>query len=257
MTMTTTGRIGLKIIFVLIGIICIASSLYFTDAGAANWWQKGSEILKSVAPAQTQGTLIVDEIGSGLKDALRVGTENVVRQLGDKDGFNADPAIHIPLPENLQKVKVLLEKVRMSGLTDDLELKLNRAAEAATPKAKELFWQAITEMTFDDVRAVYNGPQDAATRYLEGKMSAPLAQEMRPVVETSLAEVGAVQSYDAVMGKYKSLPFVPDIKADLTGHVIDKGLAGIFLYLAKEEAAIRQDPARRTTDILKKVFGPK
>ena len=88
-------------------------------------------------------------------------------------------------------------------------------------------------------------------------MSQPLAKEMRPIVENTLSEVGAVQAYDKVMGQYRTLPFVPDVKADLTNHVIDKGLAGIFHYLAEEEAAIRQNPAKRTTELLQRVFGSK
>ena len=102
---------------------------------------------------------------------------------------------------------------------------------------------------------IYNGPPDAATRYFQERMSAPLAEEMRPLVAESLAEVGAVQSYDAVMSRYQSLPLVPDVKADLTGHVVDKGMEGIFHYLAREEAAIRQNPAKRTTELLQQVFG--
>jgi len=38
--------------------------------------------------------------------------------------------------------------------------------------------------------------------------------------------------------------------------VVAKGLDGIFHYLAQEEAAIRTDPGARTTDLLKRVFGP-
>ena len=88
-------------------------------------------------------------------------------------------------------------------------------------------------------------------------MSPALAENMRPVVEDSLSEVGAIQAYDNVMGAYSSLPFVPDVKADLTDYVIEKGMDGIFHYVAKEEAAIRRDPAKRTTDLLKRVFGAK
>ena len=57
------------------------------------------------------------------------------------------------------------------------------------------------------------------------------------------------------MGQYDSIPFVPDAKADLTDYVVEKGMAGIFLYLGKEEAAIRDNPAQRTTELLQKVFG--
>ena len=159
------------------------------------------------------------------------------------------------LQKQLETAKSVLDRVGMSGQLDDLELRLNRAAEVATPKAKELFFQAITEMTFDDVKAIYNGPKDAATQYFRRKMSPSLAKEMKPVVESSLEQVAAIQTYDSIMDKYRSIPFVPDIKANLTDYVIEKGMDGIFYYVAEEEAAIRTNPAKRTTELLKRVFG--
>ena len=202
------------------------------------------------------GALTDAEIGDGLIEALRVGTERVVRQVGTTDGYNLDPDIHIPLPGALTDVQMVLNTIGMSGLADDLELRLNRAAEAAAPEAKALFWQAIDEMTMDDVRRIYDGPDDAATRYFQNQMTPPLATRMQPVVERSLAEVGAIQSYDNMIGRYKSVPFVPNVKTDLTGYVVEKAMDGLFHYVAKEEAAIRNDPAARTTDLLQKVFGP-
>jgi hypothetical protein len=200
-------------------------------------------------------TLGSDDIAAGLREALKVGSERVVQQVGARDGFNADPQIHIPLPGALQDVQSMLQKIGMAGLADDLELKLNRGAEAAAPEAKALFWQAISEMTLDDAKEIYNGPDDAATQYFKAKMSPPLAERMSPIVDSSLSEVGAVRSYDDMMARYETIPFVPDVKADLTGYVVEKALAGIFFYIAKEEAAIRNDPAARTTELLKKVFG--
>ncbi|MCP3900530.1 MAG: DUF4197 domain-containing protein [Desulfobacteraceae bacterium] len=197
----------------------------------------------------------IGEIGAAFKQALNIGSENVVGQLSAKNGFNNDSAIHIPLPENLKKVKKNLSRIGMSRIVDNLELKLNRAAELATSKAKKLFWQAITEMTFNDVMEIYKGPEDSATKYFKKKMSHSLSNEMRPIVKNSLSKVGAIRAFDNVMDKYKSLPFVPDIKTDLTNHVVNKGMDGIFHYIAKEEAAIRKDPVRQTTALLKKVFG--
>ena len=241
-----------------IGISSITISLIFGVAEAgSNWLDKGKDLLKTYGGSSEQSGITVEEIGAGLKDALRVGSENVVAQLGRVDGFNTDPTVHIPLPKQLNTVKSVLDKVGMSGLLEDLELKLNRAAEVATPKAKELFSQAITEMTFDDVKKIYKGPEDAATQYFRSKMSPSLAKEMEPVVNDSLFQVGAVQTYDNVMKEYKSVPFVPDVKADLTDYVIEKGMDGIFHYMAKEEAAIRTNPVKRTTDLLKRVFGSK
>jgi len=223
---------------------------------AYDWLGLGRDLLGG--GSETRGTapgLTTGEIAAGLKEALRVGSERVVSRLGTLDGFNADPQIHIPLPPSLQRARTALTAIGMGALCDDLELKLNRAAEEAVPEARALFVQAIEQMTLEDVQAIYRGPEDAATRYFQKKMSDPLAARMAPLVERSLAEVGAVRAYDAALGEYRSLPFVPDVKADLTRYVVDRGLDGVFFYLAREEAAIRADPARRTTELLRKVFG--
>ncbi len=223
-----------------------------------SWWEKGVDVFNSVSSGTGSAqSVTLGEITQAFKEALNIGSKEVVKQLGQTDGFNGDAAIHIPLPDELSKVKSVLSGIGFSGVVDDLELKLNRAAEAATPKAKALFVQAITEMTFDDVQTIYKGPDDAATQYFQEKMTPSLREEMRPIVQQSIAQVGAIQTYDQVMGKYQSLPFVPDVKADLTDHVLAKALDGIFYYIAKEEAAIRQDPAKQTTDLLKRVFGQK
>ena len=228
-------------------------------AGLANaeekWWQKGTRIFKSMDKSELAEDLSTGEIAEAFKEALHLGSENVVEQLSSEDGFNSDPAVHIPLPDELKTVKKLLDKVGLSSIVEDLELKLNRAAESATPKAKALFFQSISDMTFDDVKGIYNGPEDSATRYFQEKMSPALSEEMHPIVEDSLSSVGAIKAFDSVMGKYKTMPFVPDVNADLTDHVVQKGMDGIFHYLAQEEAAIRKDPLKQTTKLLKKVFG--
>jgi hypothetical protein len=236
----------------------ILAFLAFSLVGAsgvasAGWLDK----LKELVPAddEKRQSLSSDDISGGLKEALRVGTENVVSNLGATDGFNRDPQIHIPLPKNLGKVKKVLRKVGMDSMLTDLETRLNRAAEIATPRAKQLFISAINDMTLDDVMAIYKGPEDSATQYFKSKMSGPLAVTMKPIVDESLADVGAAKSYDEAMASYNSVPFVPQVDANLGDYVVEKGMDGIFFYLAKEEAAIRQDPSARTTDLLKRVFG--
>jgi len=258
MTRHTHGN-SLALLFLILMSGFVLQCAVPRGALAIDWLQTGKELLGGTTqpagqPALPAGLSNTDVI-AGLKDALRVGSENVVGRLGQTDGFNTDPAVHIPLPEQLETVRSTLKTIGMAGMLDDLELKLNRAAELATPKAKALFWESIDTMTLDDAQAIYNGPNDAATRYFEGKMSQPLAAEMQPVIEQSLDEVGAIQAYDAVMGQYQSIPFVPNVKADLTSYVAEKGIDGIFHYLAIEEAAIRENPVKRTTDILQKVFG--
>lgn len=234
-------------------VLCTATFVGNLQAG---WFDKAKDLLNEsgITNSTTANSLTDGEISSGLKEALSVGSELVVNQLGVSDGFNADPNIHIPLPNSLQKVQSTLEKVGMSGMLDDLETRLNRAAEIATPKAKELFKNAISSMTLDDARNILAGENDAATRYFQSKMTPDLVTEFTPIVNESLSEAGAIKSYDNAIGQYKKLPLVPDVKADLSSYVVEKGMDGIFHYLAVEEAKIRTNPVARTTDLLKKVF---
>lgn len=221
-----------------------------------DWLQKGKDLLGGFGKqGGATSQLSTQEIGAGLKEALRVGTEAVVAQLGKPNGFNADPNVRLPLPDSLKTVRSALSTVGMSASLDDLEVSLNRAAETATPRAKQLFWNAIAEMSLDDVNAIYQGPDDAATRYFQTKMTPQLSREMKPLVDQSLAEVGAIKTYDSVMNQYQKLPLVPDVKADLTSYVIEKSTDGIFHYLAIQEAEIRKDPAKQTTELLQRVFG--
>ena len=206
--------------------------------------------LLAVAPAGAQ------DIAAGLTEALEVGTGRVVAQLGKPGGFLDDPKARIPLPGPLEQAQTALRMAGMSGMVDDLEVRMNRAAEAATPVAKDLIIEAIQGLSFQDAAAILSGPNNAATRYLQRKTGKSLAQKMRPIVDKQLADAGAVQAFESIAGQYRSLPLVGGaLDVDLTGHVVTYAEKAIFAYLGQEEAAIRTNPAARTTSLLKSVFG--
>lgn len=239
-----------------------------TASAQSDWWSKAQGALNSQTGQNILGTLgsqngtsngvasalSTSEISAGLREALTIGTKNVVGKLGAVNGFNADPKIHIPLPGTLGRVDSALSSIGMGSLTDDLELRLNRAAEAATPRAKELFINAISQMTISDAQNILTGPNDSATQFLRKAMGPQLSQDMGPIVAEAISKAGAVQSYNQVIGRYSQIPFVPDAQANLNDYVVGKAMDGIFHYVAAEEAAIRQNPAARTTNLLKKVF---
>lgn len=217
-----------------------------------------NKVMENLSGAETtsgSSDLSQQQIVNGLREALKVASQRVVNQVGSKNGYLKDPAIHIPLPDQLKTVQDLLGKVGLSSLADTVETRLNRAAEQAAPKAKPIIWDAITNMSLQDARDIYQGPNDAATQYFKRVSSTQLREMISPIAKDSLKDVGALQAYDQLMGEYQSLPFVPDVKADLVSHTTELAMQGIFHYLAQEEAAIRQDPAKRTTEILKTVFG--
>ena len=204
--------------------------------------------------AGTSGALSIADIGAGLKEALNVGAGRAVSLLAVEDGFFANPDVKIPLPSKMQSVRETLDKVGFGSPFNDLELQMNRAAEQAAPQARDLFVGAITDLTLEDVQGIYTGGNDAATTFLRSKTAEPLAQKMTPIIDGSLANVGAVNTFSSIMGRYNQIPFVPKVETNLTGHVVNAGLDGIFLMLGREEAAIRQDPLKRSTDLLRRVF---
>ena len=234
-------------------ILTIIGTISFSTL-QAGWFDKIKDVVTTTSNESSGSSLSDNDIAGALKDALSIGSENVVSQLSAPGGFNSDANIRIPLPDSLQTVQKTMNKFGMGSSLNDLEDKLNAAAETATEKAKPLFLNAIKEMSWDDVKTILNGPDDAATQYFKSKMSSPLSAKMKPIVENSLNEVGAIKTYNNAMGQYKNLPLVPDVQADLSQHVLDKSIDGIFYYLAVEEKQIRENPAKRTTELLKKVF---
>lgn len=194
------------------------------------------------------------EIENGLREALRIGATQVISNLSQPGGFAQDSNIRIPLPQQLSTVASALSRAGFGHLTDDLENRLNQAAENATPQARNLFISAIKNMSFTDVKNILNGPDDAATAYLRRVTGPDLVKSLEPIISQSLSSVGAISAYDQVIAQYKTLPFVPDIKTNLINYTTQNAMNGLFYYIAQEEAAIRSNPAKHTTDLLKRIF---
>lgn len=198
--------------------------------------------------------LTENEVVDGLKEALEIGTSKAVTLVSKKNGYLKNPKIKIPLPENVRKAENILRSIGLGSKVDEFELSMNRAAERAAPKAKAIFWNAIRRMSFSDARQLLDGPDDAATQYFREKTSAQLQDEFKPIVNQAMAEVGVTQIYKSLDRKIRALPFTESLSFDLDQYVTDKALNGLFSMLAAEEKKIRQDPAARVTDLLKKVF---
>ncbi|GAB4227434.1 MAG: DUF4197 domain-containing protein [Deltaproteobacteria bacterium] len=203
------------------------------------------------------GTVADDaKVVSGLKEALSVGTANTVAATSKVDGYFANQAIKILVPEKVRGVADVLGKVGYRKEVDDFVLGMNRAAERAAPRAKAHFVGAIREMTFEDARRILGGGDTAATEYFRGKTRQKLYDEFRPIVSASMDEVGVTRSYKEMIGKYAALPFAGRAESvDLDHYVTDRALDGLFLVLGQEERKIRTDPAARVTDLLRDVFG--
>jgi hypothetical protein len=203
----------------------------------------------------SQGELSDSKVASGLKQALQIGAENSVKLTGRTDGYFGNQAIKILLPKNLRPLEKGLGAIGYQSKIDAFVLSMNRAAEAAAPSARKIFGDAILAMTFDDARKILSGGDTAATDYFKSKTTAQLTAAFRPFVEKTMNENGVTQQYNALSGQLKSIPFVKNEDLDINSYVVGKALDGLFYMLGQEEQKIRSNPAARTTDLLKEVFG--
>jgi hypothetical protein len=215
---------------------------------------------KPTSPAGTGMTFAAAQglseakIGSGLKEALQVGTGNAVNLTGRVDGYFRNQAIKILMPKQLQAVESGLRALGYGEQVDAFVLSMNRAAEKAAPAARQIFWDAIREMSFEDARRILTGGDTAATQYFEKKTTQKLTKAFSPVVERSMNEVGVVRQYNALVGQYQNLPLVQNVAFDITGYVVGEALDGLFYMVGQEEKKIRKNPAARVTELLQQVF---
>jgi hypothetical protein len=195
-----------------------------------------------------------DDIVSGLKEALVVGSQKGSTALSQVDGFFANAALKIVLPPEALKVENTLRSIGMGKQVDEAILSMNRAAEDACKSAAPIFGNAIKQMSFQDALGILKGSDTAATGYLRGKTTTELSSAFRPVIEKSMQKVDATKYWNTLITAYNKIPLTAKVNPDLSAYVTDKALSGIFYQVAVEEKNIRKDPLARTSDILKKVF---
>ena len=233
--------------------------LMATSPSHADWKKFLEDFSKSgtTALSTSEGSdLSSDTIVNGLKEALEVGTRKAVENVSKEGGYLNNPKIHIPLPPRVQQAAGLMRQLGLNKMADDFEQSINRAAEKAAPQATSIMIDAIRSMSIDDARNILNGESDAATRFFEDRTRGKLAGLFKPIIDTSLNEVGATRYYNQLDDKLSSVPVVgQELDMDLQDYVTDQALNGLFVMLAQEEQKIRDNPAARTSEILQQVFG--
>jgi hypothetical protein len=204
--------------------------------------------------AQGSGALDEATVARGLREALRVGTERTVASTSRSGGFLLNGLIRIEPPEQLAPMLRGLRAVGFGRQVDELETSMNRAAERAAGEAADVFGAAISRMTIGDALGILRGGDTAATDYFRAQTSDALVDRFTPIVDRKMQEVGLYRIYQELTAAYAALPLARKPSLDLRAHVTDRAVAGLFSVLAQEETRIREDPAARTTELLRKVF---
>jgi hypothetical protein len=209
---------------------------------------------------EQQSSLDDSTIVKGLKEALATGTERAVAAVAKTDGYFSNDLIKILLPDKVQQAANVIGALGYQRQVDEVVLTMNRAAEKAAPNAAAFFGDAIRQMSVEDAKGILSGGDTAATDFFDRKTRSQLFASFKPTVATNMNKTGATRAYKEMIGKYDISPLaamagVPSV--DLDTYVTNKALDGLFKMIAEEEKKIRTNPAARTTDILRKVFGNK
>ncbi|MGD9815850.1 MAG: DUF4197 domain-containing protein [Hyphomonadaceae bacterium] len=213
----------------------------------------------AAAPAFAQRPLLdsltQSDATRGVRDALGIAAMNATTRLAQHNGFWNDGRVRIPLPGVLGRTQSSLRRLGMSRPLDDLQQSLNRAAEAAMPEASRLFVNAVRSLTIADAIDIVRGPEDSATRYLRGRTEPQLTRLLRPAMTRALTESGAFTLLRTALREVGLASMTGDMRTEIVEFSTTKALDGCFFFIAQEERAIRRDPVRRTTDILRRVWG--
>ena len=207
------------------------------------------------APAAT-GSLSNQEVAAGLKAALQEGTRYAVDSLGRDGGYLDNASVRIPMPDSLVWVEKSLRTLGQDQLADEFVASMNHAAEQAVPEATAIFSDAIQAMTLDDARAILTGPDDAATQYFRTHTETALTDRMLPIVTRTTGTAGVTAAYKRMLSSAGGMTgLLSGDATDLDGYVTREALDGLYTMVAVEEKRIRENPAARSSDLLKRVFG--
>lgn len=209
------------------------------------------KVIKTALPKELSDSDIIE----GLKEALKVGSEKSAKLASQTDGFYKNKNIFIPFPKEVQFVADKLKEIGMEKQVNEFTKTLNRAAEEACKKSAPIFVNAIMKMTFDDARKIWKGTDTSATQFLRKKTKPQLFREFIPVVKDALNSVGATKHWETLATAYNAIPFTKKVDTDLAAYTTNLAIWGLFYHVSQEEGKIRNDPAARISEILKRVFG--
>jgi hypothetical protein len=224
----------------------------------------------------TNSNLSNSTVSSGLKEALKVGVNYAVTQLGEEGGYLNNSLVKIPLPGNLAKVETLMRKAGGGAIADNLLNSMNTAATKAAPQTAEIFLNAIEKMSVTDAQNILAGGKDAATNYFKSNTTESLKKMIAPIIQETMKENQVANYYDTANNFYKNNvsnlvdtssvtaiaknfgvdSYIPgNSDENINDYVTNQAIDGLFKMIATKEAEIRTNPVAQTTSLLKQVFG--
>lgn len=246
---------------VLILTACITMAT--AAVGAQSIEQQLKDRLLGSGSSSNTFNISESDASRGIKEALAQGVDRAVRQLGKEDGFFRDQAVKIFVPEKIRRLADLARQLGAGKKVDAFELSMNRAAEKAVPVAAGILADAVRQMTVQDAIGLVRGGETSATDFFRRSSEEKLYAAFRPIVEKQTASVGVTRKYKDFSKKAGGGSMAALLggggqgsasSADLDDYVTRETIDGLFHVIAEQEKQIRQNPASRTTELLRRVF---
>lgn len=194
---------------------------------------------------------------SATQEALQKGLLTGVSLLHKEGGFYAS-AHRILIPKELQKASDLARSLGLTSQVDTFQKSLNVAAEKAVGTAVPIFQRSVRQLTFQNVVAILQGSDEAATDYFRKTSEAELRAAFKPIVAQATAQNDVGKLYKQLSSAIRPAAMLAGVATptvDLDEYVTDQAVRALFQEIGHQEALIRKDPLQRTTDLLQKVFG--
>ncbi len=238
-------------------LVLISAVLAFSVAQITQADSLGSKLEQQILKTPSKGKISSSEAAGGIKEAMAQGVKRAITQLGREDGFNKDPVVRILVPEKIRKLSDTARKLGAGKKVDAFELSMNRAAEKAIPAAADIFADAVRQMTVQDAINIVRGEPDAGTQFFRRVTEDKLREKFMPIVADATAKTGVTKRYKEMSGKNSGIAKLlgGGESIDLDRYVTDEAMDGLYFYVAEQEKDIRKDPLKRSSDLLRRVFG--
>lgn len=251
---------GRSLVSAAVVMLMLASSVPSPQAGIWDFLKRSRNALTNASETGILSGAVIpqQQIAEALKEALAQGVKHAVNTLGQEGGFLNNLDVRIPIPDQMKRVESTLRMFKQDRLADEFIATMNHAAENAVPEAGQVFSQAIQQLTLEDVQSLWKGKDTAVTDYFRKTSTESIKERMRPIIEKSTSQAGVTAKYKQLTDKAKMLTplFGRDSASlNLDDYITSRAAEGLFQMIGQEERRIRENPAARTTDLLKKVFG--
>jgi hypothetical protein len=186
-----------------------------------------------------------------LVDGLKAGLGSVISQSLGSGTLTVTP------PPALAKIQAALSKTGNAAAGTGFEEALKAAVAQVSPQVAGLLKSDLASIKPEEAQGLLAGGPDAATKFLQQKIGPNLREKLLPLVKQATASSSTAAKAKEMLALAGPFAGIAGNKAvnDMDAYLCDQLLAQSFALVAKQEAAVRANPALlKDSPLAQKVF---